>query len=209
MSTAVASNSAPGGSGRGILFVIGIVLLLVAVAIGAVILWAVGVNNGLVSKQEDVKKAWSQVETVLQRRFDLIPNLVNTVKGYAAHEASVLEEVTRLRSQWGEAKTVDEKAETASKLEGMLSRLMVISENYPQLKADQQFRDLQVELSGTENRVVVERQRYNEVVRDYNTSVRQFPGSLVAGMRGFKTDFKYFEAEKPAESAPKVDFSTK
>jgi LemA protein len=170
-------------------------------------LWFVSVGNNLVGLQEGVKQQWGQVETVLQRRFDLIPNLVATVKGYATHEQETLEEVTRLRSQWGEAKTVDEKAQAASALEGVLSRLLVVSENYPQLKADQNFRDLQTQLEGTENRVAVERQRYNETVKTYNTAVRVFPASLVASLRGFKTDFSYFEAAKEAETAPKVDFS--
>jgi LemA protein len=183
---------------------LGIVGLLIVIG-----LWFMSVNNRLVGMQEGVRTAWAQVETVLQRRFDLIPNLVATVKGYAEHESGTLEEVTRLRSQWGAAKTVDEKARTASELEGTLSRLLLVTENYPQLKADQNFRDLQVELSGTENRVSVERQRYNEVVRDYNTAVRQFPASLVASLRGFKTDFQYFEAGKEAQTAPKVDFSKK
>ncbi|HEY4233581.1 MAG TPA: LemA family protein [Lacipirellulaceae bacterium] len=170
-------------------------------------LWFVSVGNNLVGLQEGVKQQWGQVETVLQRRFDLIPNLVATVKGYATHEQETLEEVTRLRSQWGEAKTVDEKAQAASALEGVLSRLLVVSENYPQLKADQNFRDLQTQLEGTENRVAVERQRYNETVKTYNTAVRVFPASLVASLRGFKTDFSYFEAARGAETAPKVDFS--
>jgi LemA protein len=181
-----------------------IAIIAVAVVLG---FWFVSVNNRLVGKQEGVRTAWAQVETVLQRRFDLIPNLVNTVKGYATHEADVLEEVTKLRSQWGAAQSVDDKARIASQLEGTLSRLLLVSENYPQLKADQSFRDLQVELAGTENRVSVERQRYNEAVRDYNMSVRQFPASLVASLRGFKTDFAYFEAAKEATTAPKVDFS--
>jgi LemA protein len=181
-----------------------IALAAMVVVIG---LWFMSVNNKLVGLQEGVKQQWAQVETVLQRRFDLIPNLVNTVKGYAEHEKDTLEEVTRLRSQWGAAKTVDEKAQAASALEGTLSRLLLVTENYPQLKADQNFRDLQVELSGTENRVAVERQRYNETVKTYNTAVRQFPASLVASLRSFKTDFAYFEAAKEAETAPKVDFS--
>jgi LemA protein len=188
--------------GRGLVVGAGLIGLLIVAG-----LWFMSVNNRLVGMQENVKNGWAQVETVLQRRFDLIPNLVNTVKGYAEHEASVLEEVTRLRSQWGAAKTVDEKAKAASELEGTLSRLLLVSENYPALKADQNFRDLQVELSGTENRVAVERQRYNEIVRDYNTAVRQFPASIVASLRGFKTDFAYFEATKEAATAPKVDFS--
>src|SRR5882757_6848408 len=174
---------APSTPGRGLLIGGGLIALLVVVG-----LWFMNVGNRLVAQQEGVKTAWAQVETVLQRRFDLIPNLVNTVKGYATHEADVLEEVTKLRSQWGAAKTVDEKAQAASALEGTLSRLLLVTENYPTLKADQGFRDLQVELSGTENRIAVERQRYNEVVRDYNTAVRQFPASIVASLRGFKTD---------------------
>jgi LemA protein len=194
--------AAPSAPGRGLMIVAGLVVL--AIIIG---LWFVKVGNGLVVKQENVKTAWAQVETVLQRRFDLIPNFVNTVKGYAEHEKDTLEEVTRLRSQWGAAKTVDEKAQSATALEGALSRLLLVTENYPDLKANQNFRDLQVELAGTENRIAVERQRYNEVVRDYNTAVRQFPGSIVASFRGFKTDFAYFDAPKEAETAPKVDFS--
>jgi LemA protein len=197
-----AAPAAPSAPGRGLMIVAGLVVL--AIIIG---LWFVKVGNGLVVKQENVKTAWAQVETVLQRRFDLIPNFVNTVKGYAEHEKDTLEEVTRLRSQWGAAKTVDEKAQSATALEGALSRLLLVTENYPTLKADQNFRDLQVELAGTENRIAVERQRYNEVVRDYNTAVRQFPGSIVASFRGFKTDFAYFDAPKEAETAPKVDFS--
>jgi LemA protein len=202
MSNAPSTPAAAPSIGGKSMWIIGLIGLLIAVG-----LWFMSVNNRLVGKQEGVKNAWAQVETVLQRRFDLIPNLVATVKGYAEHEKSTLEEITRLRSQWGAAKTVDEKAQAASALEGALARLLVVSENYPQLKADQSFRDLQVELAGTENRVAVERQRYNEVVRDYNTSVRQFPASLVASIRGFKTDFAYFEAAKDAQAAPKVDFS--
>ena len=179
-------------------------ILIVAIVLG---LWFVSAGNHLVVLQENVHTAWAQVETVLQRRFDLIPNLVETVKGYAAHEKEILEEVTRLRSQWGAAKTVDEKAQAGSALESALSRLLVVSENYPDLKANQNFRDLQVELSGTENRISVERQRYNEVLRTYNTAVRQFPTSIVASLRGFSTDSAYFEAAPTAKEAPKVDFS--
>ena len=158
--------------------------------------------------QEEVHTAWSQVETVLQRRYDLIPNFVNTVKGYAKHEKDILEEVTRLRSQWGAAKTVDEKVKTAGQLEGSLARLLLVAERYPDLKANANFRDLQYELAGTENRIAVERQRYNEVARTYNTAVRQFPASLVAAMRGFSPDATYFEAAAGAKQAPKVDFGT-
>jgi LemA protein len=199
MSTEPSSAPAKGGRGIPILILLGVVIVLG--------LWFVTTGNRLVALQENVNTAWAQVETVLQRRFDLIPNLVNTVKGYAEHEREILEEVTRLRSQWGQAKTVDEKAKAASELEGVLSRLLVVSENYPDLKASQNFRDLQVELSGTENRVSVERERYNEAVRAYDTAVRQFPASLVASLRGFTTDKQYFEASPTAQEAPKVDFS--
>jgi LemA protein len=192
----------PGARGRGLPILLGVVGLLVILG-----LWFISAGNKLVALQENVNTAWAQVETVLQRRFDLIPNLVSTVKGYAAHEKEILEEVTRLRSQWGAAQTPEEKAKTGSELEGVLSRLLVVSENYPDLKANQNFRDLQVELAGTENRVSVERQRYNEVVRSYNTAVRQFPASLVANLRGFTTDKPYFEGSPAAQDAPKVDFT--
>jgi LemA protein len=179
------------------------VVLLLAVVIGGC---AVSTNNNLVSLQENVSASWGQVESALQRRFDLIPNLVNTVKGYAKHEKEILEEVTRLRSQWGNAKTVEDKAKAASQLEGTLSRLLVVSEQYPDLKANQNFRDLQVELAGTENRINVERGRYNDSIRAYNTAVRQFPGSLIASFRGFTPKEGYFEAESGAKTAPKVNF---
>ncbi|MCA9055061.1 MAG: LemA family protein [Planctomycetaceae bacterium] len=191
----------PAAAGKGLL-ILG-VLVVVALAIGG---WFVSVNNRLVGLDEGVKTQWAQVETVLQRRFDLIPNLVNTVRGYAEHEEEILTRVTELRSQWGAARSVDEKAAAAGELEGVLSRLLVVAENYPQLKADQGFRDLQVQLEGTENRVAVERQRYNETVREYNTAVRQFPGSIVAGFRGFAPKESYFEANDAAQEAPKVDF---
>ena len=200
MSTEIATR--PSARGRGLPILLGIVGLVIVLG-----LWFVSAGNRLVALQENVNTAWAQVETVLQRRFDLIPNLVSTVKGYAAHEKEILEEVTRLRSQWGAAKTPEEKAKTGSELEGVLSRLLVVSENYPDLKASQNFRDLQVELSGTENRVSVERQRYNEVVRTYNTAVRQFPASLVASLRGFTMDKPYFEGTPAAQDAPKVDFT--
>lgn len=184
---------------------LGIVALIVLVIIGGFAAWGVGVNNHLVTLDENVNAAWGQVETVLQRRFDLIPNLVATVKGYAAHEKEILENVTRLRSQWGNAKTVDEKAKAAGELEGTLARLLVVAEQYPDLKADQNFRDLQFELSGTENRIAVERQRYNEAVREYNTYVRSTPSNIIAGMRGFQVK-ETFQAAPAAAEAPKVDF---
>lgn len=198
------TSPAPVRAGKGLL-IIG-ALVLAAVVIGG---WFVSINNRLVGLDEGMKTQWSQVETVLQRRFDLIPNLVNTVKGYAAHEKEILERVTELRSQWGAARTIADKAQAAGELEGVLSRLLIVAERYPDLKADQQFRDLQVQLEGTENRIAVERQRYNEAVQSYNTAVRQFPGSVVAGFRGFAPSDAYFKAAGGAEEAPTVDFSDK
>lgn len=197
----MSASPQPARSSRGL--IVGAVVIVVLLILGG---WFVSVNNRLVSLDESRQTQWAQVETVLQRRYDLIPNLVETVKGYAAHEREVLEEVTRLRSQWGAAKSVDEQAAAAGQLEGALARLLLVAENYPDLKADQQFRDLQHELAGTENRIAVERQRYNEAVRDYNTAVRQFPGSVVAGFRGFAPSDAYFESAPAAEEAPRVDF---
>ena len=179
-----------------------VVLVLIVVIVGGFYV----VNNQLVALQEGCTAAWAQVETVLQRRFDLIPNLVNTVKGYAAHEKSVLEDVTRLRSQWAAASTPEAKTEAATQLEGAIGRLLLVAEQYPDLKASANFRDLQYELAGTENRISVERQRYNDALRQYNTKVRQFPGSLVASFRGFKPNAAYFEAAPAAKDVPKVEF---
>jgi LemA protein len=181
-------------------------LAVVLVLILALIAWGVSANNGLVALQENVHSAWGQVETVLQRRYDLIPNLVNTVKGYAKHEKDVLEDVTRLRSQWASAGTTAEKVKASGELEAGLARLLLVAERYPDLKANANFRDLQYELSGTENRITVERQRYNDAVRAYNTRVRQFPTNIIAGMRGFAANSAYFEADREAKKAPKVDF---
>ena len=180
-----------------------VVLGLVLVLLGSL----VGLTNRLVALEEGMSAAWAQVETVLQRRYDLIPNLVNTVKGYAEHEKGLFEEVARLRSQWAGARSVGEKVEAASQLEGRIGRLLLVAEQYPQLKASDNFRDLQHELAGTENRIAVERQRYNEAVRAYNVAVRQFPGSMVAGFRGMTPSDAYFESAAPAKDAPRVDFS--
>jgi LemA protein len=172
-----------------------------------VFLIGMGSYNSLVSSNEAVEAQWSQVENVMQRRFDLIPNLVSTVKGYAKHEKDVLEEVTRLRSQWGAAQTRDEKVQTSDQLEGTLSHLMVVLENYPDLKANEGFLKLQDELAGTENRVAVERQRYNEAVQDYNVKVRSFPSNIMASLGGFQRKDVYFKAQSGADQAPKVDFN--
>lgn len=186
---------------------------LISIVVVAVVLLSsggcvMGKYNGFVTQDEEVNKAWGNVETVLQRRFDLIPNLVNTVKGFADHEKELLTEVTRLRSQWGEAKAKGDNAQsvrTAGLLEGALGRLMVVVEKYPDIKSNQNFLALQEELSGTENRISVERRRYNEAVAAYNKEIRVMPGALIANLFGFdrKTPF---EAAAGAETAPKVAF---
>lgn len=180
-----------------------IAVVLVGLLVGAGI---VSTYNELVTLREAVDNHWAQVDTVLQRRYDLIPNLVNTVKGFAAQEQQVFTEVTRLRSQWGAARSPVERVEAASGLEGALSRLLLVAENYPELKSNQNFLALQDELAGTENRIAVERRRYNESVRAYNTRVRQFPTNLVAALTGMDREVAYFEAAAGAEEAPRVQF---
>ncbi|MDP2765911.1 MAG: LemA family protein, partial [Candidatus Methanoperedens sp.] len=162
--------------------------------------------NGLVSAEEGADAQWYQVENQYQRRADLIPNLIETVKGYAAHEEKVFTEVTKYRSQWSAAATQGEKMEAAKGMDSAISRLLVVVESYPQLKANENFLALQAQLEGTENRIAVERMRYNEKVRDYNTQLKRMPSSMVAGMYGLES-IAYFEAEKGAQEAPKVNFN--
>ena len=187
-----------------------IILGIVAV----VLIWGVSSYNGLVKKDEGVSAAWANVESVYQRRADLIPNLVNTVKGYAAHESETLMEVTEARTK-STSITVDPSTATPEQMEaGMksqdvvgaaLGRLIAISENYPDLKANQNFLDLQKQLEGTENRIATERMKYNEKVRDYNTKLRRFPTNIIAGMFGFEKHVM-FESTQGAEVAPVVEF---
>jgi len=179
--------------------ILGIVVVLIAVM-------GISIYNGIVSKHENVIAKWAQVENQLQRRNDLIPNLVNTVKGYAAHEKTVFEEITAARSQWANASTTDQKVKAASEIDSALSRLLMVVENYPNLKADATFLRLMDELSGTENRISVERMRYNEAVRDYNITIRTFPGNIIANNFGFKTVSEYFKAEEKAKTVPEVKF---
>ncbi len=162
--------------------------------------------NGLVTAKEGVDAQWYQVENQYQRRADLIPNLVDTVKGYAAHEEKIFTEVAKYRSQWIAAATPDEKMAAAKGMDSAISNLLIVVENYPQLKASDNFLALQAQLEGTENRIAVERMRYNEKVRDYNTQLKRMPSSFVADMSGFKPK-AYFEAEKGAQDVPKVDFN--
>ena len=164
-------------------------------------------RNEMVTLKENIKGAWAQVDTVIQRRADLIPNLVNTVKGYAAHEQKVLEDLSNARAQLAGARNPSERIAANTQLEGALSRLLVVVENYPNLKADQQFLRLQDELAGTENRIAVERRRYNGAVQTYNTTIQTFPNSLVASISGFQREDAYIKAEGAAREVPKVDFS--
>jgi LemA protein len=182
--------------------VVGGGLLVLAFIIGSM---CVGAYNRMVTEREAVDKAWAQVENVLQRRADLIPNLVETVKGYAAHEKEVFENVAAARSRLAGATTPQEAANANAGLTSALGRLLAIAENYPQLKANENFIRLQDELAGTENRIATERMRYNESVRSYNTLIKRFPGNIVAGI--FKFGEKdYFEAPAEAKEAPKVKF---
>lgn len=181
-------------------------LLIVGVVALVVLGVGVGSYNTLVQRQEATRESWSQVENVLQRRYDLIPNLVNTVKGYAAHERQTFEEISRLRSQWGQAATVADKVGAATQLEGALARLLLVVEQYPELKANQNFLSLQDELAGTENRIAVERRRYNEAIRQYNVVVRALPSNIIAGLAGFRQNDAYFKAGEAAAQAPAVQF---
>ena len=161
--------------------------------------------NGLVTRDVAVAGAWSQVENVLQRRSDLIPNLVSSVKGYVKHERGELDSLAQARTQYAGAKSFGEKTRAANQMDTALSRLLVIVENYPVLKANETFNRLMDELAGTENKIAGDRRNYNEAVRDFNTTIRRVPANLVAGTFGFK-EKPFFEAEAGAKSVPKVDF---
>lgn len=182
------------------------IFLLAIVALGLLVaLWIYGTYNGLVNLDEETNKAYAQVDVVLQRRFDLIPNLVETVKGYAAHEREVFTAVTEARSRVGQAATPQARIEAENRLTGALSRLLLVAENYPQLKANENFLALQDELAGTENRIAVERRRYNEAATEYNKKIRRVPGNVIAGMFGFARR-ELLEAPTAAREAPKVEF---
>ncbi|MGE5553220.1 MAG: LemA family protein [Betaproteobacteria bacterium] len=172
----------------------------------AVVGWFWGSYNSLIGLDQQAKTAWAQVENQLQRRYDLIPNLVETVKGYVKHEQDVMAKIADARSRYAGAATPADKIRAAGELESALARLLVIVERYPDLKADRQFTQLQDELAGTENRIAVERMRYNEAVRAFNSAVLRMPTVFVARLMGF-TEKPYFEAAKGAQEAPKVDFT--
>src|ERR1041385_3491285 len=168
----------------------------------------VSVKNTLVAKNEAVKSSWSQVDIVLQRRADLIPNLVNTVKGITKQEQAVFGEIAQARSQLLNAGTPSDKIAANQRLDGALGRLLALAENYPQLRSSENFLKLQDELAGTENRIALERKRYNDTLRDYNTYVQQFPASLFAASAGFKPNNAYFDVAEGSRTVPKVDFGT-
>lgn len=183
------------------LAVVGVVVVLALLTGG----WFLSMYNGFVTAEESVDGAWAQVESQYQRRADLIPNLVSTVKGYATHEKDLLLDITNARSQWTAAVTPQEKMDAAGGMDSALSRLLMVVENYPDLKANENFLALQAQLEGTENRIAVERMRYNEQVRAYNTRIKKMPAAIIANMFGFDEKL-YFEAEKGAETAPEVEF---
>lgn len=169
------------------------------------VMWMVGTYNSLITLSTGVDKAWGDVETNYQRRFDLVPNLVETVKGYAKQEQEIFTQVAALRSQWAGAKSVSEKMEAASAMDAGLGRLIAVAENYPQLKSNENFLSLQDELSGTENRIQVSRQRYNEAAGEYNIKVRTIPSNIVASLFGF-TAKDMFKSDAGADKAVKVEF---
>ena len=196
------------------IIILGVVAVIFIIAL-SLYGWWVRTYNGFVQSDEGVKQAWGQVQNQYQRRSDLIPNLVEVVKGYATHESDVFEKVAEARSSVGKLTVTPEVLndpqmfkrfqEAQGAMSSALSRLLAVAENYPQLKANENFLQLQAQLEGTENRIATERRRFNEIVQDFNTRIRIFPSSLIAGMSGF-TQKQYFEAEPGADKAPKVNF---
>jgi len=185
---------------------------LIALVVVVILLFAagssyVGAKNQMVAKNETVKSSWSQVDVVLQRRADLIPNLVETVKCYARQEQTVFGDIAKARSTLLSAGNPSEKIAANQQLDGAIGRLLAIVENYPQLHSNENFLRLQDELAGTENRIAVERKRYNDALQDYNTYIGQFPNSIWAGIAGFKRNDAYFAASESSRQVPKVDFS--
>jgi len=183
-------------------------LIVLIVAIVVVFIfgsWYVNTRNSLVQMEESVSAAWSEIDNQLQRRSDLIPNLVATVKGYASQEEQIFTQIAEARAKLAGANTVPETAAGYNQMQSALSRLLVVVENYPELKSNQNFIRLQDELAGTENRIAVARRRYNEAVRQFNTRIRTFPASIIAGQLGFGAK-EYFQVEESAKQVPTVDF---
>ena len=184
------------------LIVLAVVVLILVVAGGK----AASVNNELVTQQESIKGAWAQVDVALQRRADLIPNLVESVKGFAAQEKEIMVSVANARSALLNARTPGEKIQANQGLDSAIGRLLMVAENYPQLKSNENFLRLQDELAGTENRIAVERRKYNETVQRYNTTIGLFPNNIFAGIFGFHRNDDYFKTDAGARNAPKVKF---
>jgi LemA protein len=186
-----------------------IVLAIIAVIVAVLVVLGLGYishRNQMVTLNEAIKSNWAQVDVVLQRRADLIPNLVETVKGFAAHEETVFGDIAKARSALMNAQTPQDKIAANGQLDGALSRLLVIVENYPQLKSNENFLRLQDELAGTENRIAVERKRYNDSIQTYNTYIGQFPNNIYASWAGFKRNDAYFQASQTSREAPKFEF---
>jgi LemA protein len=187
---------------KGVLIALSVIVLLVLILGGSLM----GSRNELVTERETYKAQWQQVDVVLQRRLDLIPNLVETVKGFAKQEQAVIKEVTDARAALGGARTPQEKIQANSQLDGALSRLLVVVENYPNIKSNENFLRLQDELAGTENRIAVERRKYNETVQKYNTDIALFPTNIAASLFNFSRNDAYFKTEPGAKTPPKVAF---
>ncbi|HLJ48279.1 MAG TPA: LemA family protein [Bryobacteraceae bacterium] len=186
---------------------IALIVIVVLILLGVIIVGtAIGDRNQLVTERESINGAWSQVDVALQRRADLIPNLVETVKGFAKQEQTVIKEVTDARAALGGARTPQEKINANGQLDTALSRLLVVVENYPQLKSNENFLRLQDELAGTENRIAVERRKYNQTVQSYNTDIQLFPKNIAAALFGFQRNDAYFKTEPGARAVPKVAF---
>ena len=179
----------------------------ILIIIAVIAFFVIATYNGLVTSRQKVKNAWSQIDVQLQRRFDLIPNFVETVKGYMAHETETLAKVTELRTSWANAGTIDEKAKLNNQLSGALKTIMAVSENYPDLKANQNFSELQEELRNTENKISYARQFYNDSVTMYNTKLQVIPTNIIAGMFNFKEEELFKVSSEEVKQNVKVDFS--
>ena len=182
------------------------VLLIIVGLLAAIVIYGFTAYNGLVSKEAEVESQWATVESKLQRRYDLIPNLVNSVQGSMEQEKEVFGNITEARSKMAGANTVKETAEASIEMEAALSRLLVVMENYPEIKSNENVQTLMTQLEGTENRISVERDRYNKAVKKYNVSTKRFPSSLIASMTGFESK-DYFEADEGAAKVPEVNFN--
>lgn len=184
-----------------VLPIIGVILFVIFISIN----WYIGTYNKLITMDVNVTEKWAQVENQMQRRYDLIPNLINTVKGYAKHEKEVFENIAASRAKLAGAGSVKDKMQAAQGMEGALSRLLMVVENYPDLKANANFTRLMDELAGAENRLTVERQRYNQAIKEYNLTIRKFPSSIIANQLGYEKKDMFQMAEE-AKTAPKVNF---